>query len=58
MVLSRPELRRSVAEKKHASNVFMWFGFPFGVGVMTESTSVKIKNCKEQKGIQKKVDNK
>jgi hypothetical protein len=27
----------------------MWFGFPFGVGVMAESMSINITNCKEQK---------
>jgi hypothetical protein len=35
--------------KKNVSIVFRWFGFPFGVGVMTEAASVKIKNCKEHK---------
>jgi hypothetical protein len=49
----------SQENKIHASNFFKWFGFPFGVGVMTETKSIKIKkNARNKTEIQKKVDNK
>jgi hypothetical protein len=33
----------------HASNVLRWFGFPFGVGVMMETPSMKIKEIERNK---------